>query len=65
MLGTEEDRPELLDELAQMMLDDRLWAERSARFEADPLVGPRDAVMAIGELAGHFENKEVTLSATW
>jgi hypothetical protein len=65
MLGTEGDRPELLDELAQMMLDDRLWAERSARFEADPLVGPRDAVMAIGELAGHFENKEVTLSATW
>ena len=66
MLAADSDRPpELLDELGQMMLDDRLFAERAARFEADPLVGPQGAVMTIGELAGHFENKEVTLSATW
>lgn len=66
MVVTDEARPpELMDELGRMMLDDRLWAERDARFEADPLVGPRGAVVAMGELAGHIESREVPLSATW
>jgi hypothetical protein len=66
MLASDGDhQPELLDELAQTMRDDLLWAERSARLEADPRVGPGDAVTTIGELAGHFENKAVKLTAAW
>lgn len=66
MTMTDEDRPpELMDELAQMMLDDRQWAERGKRFEADPLVGPSGAVMTMGALAGHIEHRKVPLLAIW
>jgi hypothetical protein len=66
MVVTDEARPpELMDELGAMMLDDGLWAQRSARFEADPLVGPGGAVVTMGELGGHIESREVPLSATW
>ena len=65
LAADEQQQLDLLDELARTMLDDRLWAERAARLEDDPLIGPCDDVTSIGGLAGYFENKKVTLPAAW
>jgi transglutaminase-like putative cysteine protease len=66
MTAQDADRPAgLIDEIAELMADEDAWAQRAARFEADPLLRPGAKVSVFGDVGSHREVGEDSLPAVW